>query len=67
MDIPEKWDEPKPEPYKPQVNLKSWLLDPECYDHFAIIHGKNRDTGVFSCGPTQAYPVQQREVMRQGN
>jgi len=61
MDIPEKWDEPKPEPYKPQVNLKSWLLDPECYDHFAIIHGKNRDTGVFSCGPTQAYPVQQRE------
>ena len=65
MDIPEQWDEPKPDPYKPQVNLKAWLHDPECYDHFAIIHGKDankRETGVYSCGPSQANPVQQREV-----
>ena len=62
MSIPDKWEEPKPEPYKPQANLKSWLCDPECYDQFAIVHGKNRNTAVHACGPNQSFAVQQREV-----
>jgi len=61
MNIPEQWEEPSPEPYKPQVNLKSWLCEPDCYDQFAIVHGKTRTTGVHSCGQSQAIQVQQRE------
>jgi len=61
MNIPDQWEEPKPEPYKPQQQLKSWLCDADCYDQFAIVHGKNRTTGVHSCGASQAIQVQQRE------
>jgi len=62
MSVPDEWSEPTPQPYQAQENLKSWLQDNDCFDHFAIVYGKNRTTGVFSCGPDSANLVQRRET-----
>lgn len=61
MNIPEEWEEPKAEPYTPQVCLKAWLRDHECFDHFAVVHGKNRTTGVYGAGPIAPAEVEERE------
>lgn len=61
IDIPDSWDEPKPEPYKPQVCLKAWLQESDCYDHFVVVGGKTRVTSVRACAPNQSTKVTERE------
>lgn len=42
--IPEKWEPPTPEPYQPQHDLYSFLLEPDAYDQFCLVV----DSGNFS-------------------
>jgi len=34
--LDEKWEKAKPRPYKDHGNLRSWLLNPDCFDQFVI-------------------------------
>ena len=38
LNIPEDWEEPKPEEYKDQGNLRSWLLQQDAYDQYSVIY-----------------------------
>lgn len=39
--IPEEWEPPQPQPFKPSTDLHSYLLDPDAYDQFCIVVGGN--------------------------
>ncbi|CAB4054130.1 EIF3B [Lepeophtheirus salmonis] len=46
--IPEEWEEPKPEPYQDQGNLKSWLLDQDACDQFSVVSDGGKIVSVIS-------------------
>lgn len=46
-DISEDWQEPKPQPYIDRGNLRSWLLDKDCFDQFGIVHDQGLTTTIY--------------------
>lgn len=45
--IPDEWVPPEPEPYKDRGNLKSWLMNPDAYDQYSVIHEGGDKTAVY--------------------
>ncbi|XP_015123515.1 eukaryotic translation initiation factor 3 subunit B [Diachasma alloeum] len=45
-DIPDDWEPPKPQPYKAAKDLHSYLLDPDAYDQFCVLHGNGSAVSV---------------------
>lgn len=47
LNIPEDWEEPKPEDYKDQGNLRSWLLNQDAYDQYSVIYDNGGKVGIY--------------------
>ena len=45
--IPDEWEVPEPNPYVDRGNLKSWLLNPDAYDEFSVVHEGGAVTSVY--------------------
>jgi translation initiation factor 3 subunit B len=58
--LPEEWEPPTKEEYKEMGNLKSWLLDQDCNDQFAVIHAGGTKTAVAFNTPKGPKPEIER-------
>ncbi|XP_062507471.1 eukaryotic translation initiation factor 3 subunit B-like [Corticium candelabrum] len=54
-DLPTHWEPPEPKEYTPQENLRSWLLNPDCHDQYAVIYSQGDKTAV--CWNTNTEPI----------
>lgn len=45
--IEEKWDPPERQPYKDRGNLRSWLLEPDCYDQYSVLSDEGKLVTVY--------------------
>lgn len=45
--IPEKWEEPQPQPYKGQADLYSFLLEPDAYDQFCVVTAQGHSVQIW--------------------
>ncbi|VDO99458.1 unnamed protein product [Soboliphyme baturini] len=55
--VEEKWEVPKPRPYKDHGNLRSWLLNPDCFDQFVIQCGGGGDEWIAVHTNTPSEPT----------
>ena len=47
LSMPDEVEEPTPQPYIDRGNLRSWLLDPDCYDQYSVLHEAGEKTSIF--------------------
>lgn len=45
--VPDEWEPPQPKPYKDLGNLRYWLQDPDCFDHYSVIYEGGEKTAIF--------------------
>eukprot|EP00795_Rhopilema_esculentum_P009002 gene9002-16644_t len=45
--VSEDWMPPEKQPYIDRGNLKSWLLDKDCNDHYSVIYAGGQQVAVF--------------------
>ncbi|RWS22359.1 Eukaryotic translation initiation factor 3 subunit B-like protein, partial [Leptotrombidium deliense] len=60
--VPETWEPPKPQPYDDKGNLRSWLQDPDCYDHYSVLYDGGEMTAVYSNSNPQPTLVKERKL-----
>jgi len=58
--ISEEWEEPTPQEYVDQGNLRAWLLEPDAADQFSVIHNGGEFVSVYSNSFPDASEVQTR-------
>jgi len=58
--ISEEWEEPKPQEYSDQGNLRQWLLEPDAADQFSVIHAGGEKVSIFTNNIPDAVEVQSR-------
>lgn len=46
--IPDEWEEPKPQPYKGQADLYSFLLEPDAYDQFCVVTAQGHSVQIWA-------------------
>ena len=61
MQISDTWEPSQPQPYKDQGNLRSWLLEPDACDQFAMIHKGGEEVTVMSNTQPDAVEVESRK------
>lgn len=61
-ELPEDIENLQPQPYVDRGNLRSWLLDKDCYDQFGIVHDQGMTTTIF----TNSNPEPTSITSRQG-
>ncbi|CAG0895495.1 unnamed protein product [Cyprideis torosa] len=66
MSIPQDWTPPEPAPYKDVGNLKHWLLDPDCYDQYAVI-AENFKTSIYTNSFPEPTLVEERVGWTESN
>jgi len=59
--ISEEWEEPSPQEYVDQGNLRAWLMEPDAADQFSVIHNGGEIVSVFSNTFPDATEVQTRK------
>jgi len=59
--ISEEWEEPKPQEYVDQGNLRHWLMEPDAADQFSVIHGGGETVSIYSNNIPDAVEVQSRK------
>lgn len=59
--IPDQWEPPKPKPYEDRGNLKSWLMNPDGFDQYSVIHEGGRMTSVYLHSNPEPTLLQERE------
>jgi len=59
--ISEEWEEPTPQEYVDQGNLRAWLLEPDAADQFSVIHNGGEVVSVYSNSFPDASEVQTRK------
>jgi translation initiation factor 3 subunit B len=60
--VPAEWETPEPKEYVPQENLRSWLLNPDCQDQYAVIYAQGDKTAVCWNSNTEPILITEREV-----
>ncbi|XP_045213087.2 eukaryotic translation initiation factor 3 subunit B-like isoform X2 [Mercenaria mercenaria] len=45
--VPDDWEPPQAKPYKDLGNLRYWLQDPDCFDHYSVIYEGGEKTAIF--------------------
>lgn len=60
--IEEDWEPPKPQPYKDRGNLRSWLLDPDCYDQYSVLHDEGKIVTIFKNATPDPIAVKERKA-----
>lgn len=46
--LPDEWEIPTPKEYVDRGNLKAWLLNPDAYDQYSVIHEGGQLTTVYA-------------------
>ncbi|WAQ97470.1 EIF3B-like protein [Mya arenaria] len=46
--VSDEWEPPSPKPYKDLGNLRYWLQDPDCFDHYSVIYEGGEKTAIYS-------------------
>ncbi|XP_038067508.1 eukaryotic translation initiation factor 3 subunit B-like [Patiria miniata] len=59
--IDDKWEPPKPQPYKDFGNLRFWLQEPDCNDQYSVIFDGGEKTAIFMNTSTEASVVEERK------
>lgn len=59
--IEEKWEPPKPQPYKDRGNLRSWLLNPDCYDQYSVLSDDGGLVTIYLNTPHDPVVLKERE------
>jgi len=60
LQISDNWEPSQPQPYKDQGNLRSWLLEADGCDQYAMIHKGGEEVTVFSNAQPDPVSVQSR-------
>ena len=58
--IPDEWEDPQPQPYKDQGNLRAWLQETEAADQFSVIHKGGEEVSIFSNSNPDPVEIQTR-------
>lgn len=45
--VSDDWEPPQAKPYKDLGNLRYWLQDPDCFDHYSVIYEGGEKTAIF--------------------
>lgn len=53
-DFPTKWDPPEKKEFVEKGNLRSWLLEPDAHDQYAVIHSGGKLVSVYKNTPFEA-------------
>lgn len=59
-DISQNWEPPQPQEYIDRGNLRSWLLDKDCFDQFGVVHDQGAVTTIFLNTNTEPSVVKSR-------
>ncbi|XP_033630442.1 eukaryotic translation initiation factor 3 subunit B-like [Asterias rubens] len=59
--IEDKWEPPKPEPYKDFGNMRFWLQEQDCNDQYSVIFDGGEKTSIFANSSTDATLVEERK------
>ena len=60
LQISDNWEPSQPQPYKDQGNLRSWLLEENGCDQYAMIHKGGEEVTVYSNAQPDPVSVQSR-------
>ncbi|KAF0037108.1 hypothetical protein F2P81_009982 [Scophthalmus maximus] len=48
MTISDEWETPEKQPFKDFGNMRHWIEDPDCRDHYSVIYESGERTAIFS-------------------
>lgn len=61
ISIPDEFEEPAKEDYAERGNLREWLLEPDCYDQFAVVFEGGDSTAIYLNSNPEPTLIKQRE------
>lgn len=61
-EIPDVWEPPKPQPYKEQTDLYSFLMDPDAYDQYCIMTNRGSTVQIMLNSAPEPTKLQERAV-----
>jgi len=59
--IADKWEEPKPKPYKDHGNLSWFLLEPDCFDQYSVVFQAGDTTAVMLNSVPEPSTLEERQ------
>lgn len=59
--ISENWEPPTPKQYVDRGNLKSWLLNPDAFDQYSVLHNMGRTLSIYLNANPEPRLVKTRE------
>lgn len=60
--LSKNWTQPKPQAYVDRGNLRSWLLDKDCYDQYGVVHNGGLATSIYLNTNPEPTVIKTREL-----